>query len=88
MYFNGTCLVYQFGQWHTINRKLFKVVIGLQLYSVVCCRRLPDHIAEGNSILNKNGLKVILECPGPCDPVLVPFYLAWIGGLAEADRFL
>ena len=56
-----------------MNGQLFEVVIGLRLYGVFWFRKLPDHIDEGNSVLTNNVLQVVLEFPGPCDPVLVPF---------------
>ena len=55
IYFPVICIVGQAGQRNTINGQLFKVVIGLQLYGVFWCRTLPDHIAEGNYVLIKNG---------------------------------
>ena len=54
MYFPGICLVDQAGQWNAISGKLFEVVIGLQIYGVVWCRKLTDQIAEGNYTLTKN----------------------------------
>ena len=73
MYFPGVCIFGQDGQWHIINQQLLEVVIGLRLYGVVCCLRIPDYIAEGNSLLTNNCLRVVLEFPVPSNPVLVPF---------------
>ena len=73
IYFAGICLVGQAGKWQAINVQPLKVVIGLQLYGVFWCLRIPNHTAEGNSVLTNNGRQVVLECPGTCDPVLVPF---------------
>ena len=73
MYFPGICLAGQAGQRHESNGQLLEVAIGLQLYGVFWCLRIPDHTAEGNSVLTNNGRQVVLECPGTCDPVLVPF---------------
>ena len=73
MYFPVIYLVGQAGQRRAINGQLFEVVIGLRIYGVVWCRTIPDHIAEGNSVLTKNGLQVVIDCPRPCDPVLVSF---------------
>ena len=72
MHFHGIYLVGKAGQRHAINRQLLKVVIRLQLYGVVWCLRISNHIAEGNSVLTKNCRQVVLECPGPCDTVFVP----------------
>ena len=72
MYFPGICIVGQAGQRHAINSQLIKVVTGLQLYSVVWCRRLPYHITTGYYVLTKNGRQVVLEFPVPCDTVIVP----------------
>ena len=55
MYFLGICILGQAIQRNTINGKLFKFVIGLQIYGVVWCCTLPDHIDEGNYVLTKNG---------------------------------
>ena len=73
IYFTGICLVSQAGQWHVINLQQLELIIGLRLYGVVRCRRLPDHISEGSSVLTNIVQQVVLECPGPCDPFLVHF---------------
>ena len=73
VYFTGIFIVVQSGQRHTSNGQLFEVIIGLRLYGIVWCRKLPDHIDEGDYILTKNGWQVVFECPVPYDSVLVPF---------------